>query len=46
MLIAIMGETFEKASEEREHNARLTKLSIMSGYINHINRDIDEESKM
>ena len=46
MLIAIMGDTFEKATDERENNARLTKLRIMGDYINLIVRDIDEESKM
>lgn len=39
MLIAIMGDTFEKATEERDNNARLTKLRIMSDYINLIVRD-------
>ena len=46
MLIAIMGDTFEKASDERDNNARLTKLKIMGDYIHLIVRDIDEESKM
>ena len=46
MIIAIMGDTFDKATDERENNARLTKLRIMGDYINLIVRDIDEESKM
>ena len=29
MLIAIMGDTFDRATEEKDNNARLTKLSIM-----------------
>ena len=46
MLIAIMGDTFEKASDERDNNARLTKLRIMGDYIHLIVRDIDEEPKI
>ena len=38
MLIAIMGDTFEKAIEQRENNARLTKLKIMGDYTNLIVR--------
>ena len=33
MLIAIMGDTFDRATEEKDNNARLTKLSIMGDYI-------------
>ena len=36
MLIAIMGDTFEKAIEQRENNAKMTKLKIMGDYIHHI----------
>ena len=44
MLIAIMGDTFTEATEEKENNARQTKLKIMGDYIDLINKDdIDEE---
>ena len=45
MLIAIMGDAFERATEERENNARLTKLRIMGDYIDLIDKsDSLEES--
>ena len=42
MLIAIMGDTFGQAMENRENNARLTKLKIMGDYINLIVRDSED----
>ena len=41
MLIAIMGDAFERATEERENNARLTKLKIMGDYIDLIDKSDD-----
>ena len=38
MLIAIMGDAFERATEESENNARLTKLRIMGDYIDLIDK--------
>ena len=38
MLIAIMGDAFERATEQRENNARLTKLRIMGDYIDLIDK--------
>ena len=38
MLIAIMSDTFDRATEEKENNARLTKLFIMGDYIDLIDR--------
>ena len=34
MLIAIMGDTFDHCTEQKENNGRLTKLSIMNDYVN------------
>ena len=39
MLIAIMGDAFTQATEERENNARLTKLGIMGDYVHLINKN-------
>ena len=39
MLIAIMGDTFDRATEERENNARETKLRIMGDYVHLILKD-------
>ena len=33
MLIAIMGDTFNKETDDMENNARQTKLQIMGDYI-------------
>ena len=41
MLIAIMGDTFDRATEERENNSRLTKLKIMGDQIHLIIPDED-----
>ena len=38
MLIAIMGDTFEMVTDDKENNARLTKLKIMGDYIYLINK--------
>ena len=43
MLIAIMGDTFDRATEERENNARETKLQIMGDYVHLILKDEDEK---
>ena len=45
MLIAIMSDAFDQATESREVKARLTKIKIMSDYIHLIdlNDDKDEE---
>ena len=42
MLIAIMGDTFDRATEERENNARETKLQIMGDYVHLILKDEEE----
>ena len=34
LLIAIMGDTYDRVTDVRENNARLTKLKIMGDYIN------------
>ena len=39
MLIAIMGDTFNKETDDMENNARQTKLQIMGDYIHLIQRD-------
>ena len=39
MLIAIMGDAFDHATEETDNNARMTKLQIMGDYIHLINTD-------
>ena len=41
MLIAIMGDTYDRATEERDNNARATKLRIMGDYVNLILKDED-----
>ena len=43
MLIAIMGDAFDRATDDRENNARLTKLKIMGDYINVINREVEDK---
>ena len=44
MLIAIMGDTFNQATAEKENNARITKLKIMGDYITLINpKDKDDK---
>ena len=43
MLIAIMGDAFDRATDDRENNARLTKLKIMGDYINVINRNVEDK---
>ena len=45
MLIAIMGDTFDHCTEQKENNGRLTKLSIMNDYVNLISQDMEEEEK-
>ena len=42
MLIAIMGDTFDRVTEERFYNARLTKLQIMADYVEFIDAEEDE----
>ena len=41
MLIAIMSDAFDQATESREMKARLTKIKIMSDYIHLI--DLNDE---
>ena len=41
MLIAIMGDAFDHATKEMNHNARMIKLQIMGDYINHIDMNDD-----
>ena len=48
MLIAIMGDTFDRVTEERFYNSRLTKMQIMADYVDLIdaedeNEEIDED---
>lgn len=43
MLIAIMGESFSEALEEKENNARMTRLNIMASYCGLIIIEEDEE---
>lgn len=46
MLIAIMGDTFDRVTEERFYNSRLTKLQIMADYVDFIDsgdEDISDE---
>ena len=45
MLIAIMGDTYDRATEERDNNARAIKLKIMGDYVNLILKDEDEPEK-
>ena len=42
MLIAIMGDVFDRAIDDRENNARKTKLNIMGDYINLIQKEPSE----
>ena len=39
MMIAIMGDAFDKATENRENNATQTKVKIMGDYIDLIEKD-------
>ena len=43
MLIAIMGDAFNQASESKEVKSRLTKIKIMSDYIHLINLSDDKD---
>ena len=45
MLIAIMGDAFDQATEKREINATSTKLKIMGDYVDLIVKDEDEEDE-
>ena len=45
MLIAIMGDAFDQATEKREINATSTKLKIMGDYVDLIVRDEDEKQE-
>ena len=45
MLIAIMGDTYAQASENKENNARITKLEIMEDYIHLIVHDIKNSNQ-
>ena len=45
MLIAIMGDTFSQATQEKENNARITKLQIMGDYIKLINQDEKDDDE-
>ena len=45
MLIAIMGDTFDHCTEQKENNGRLTKLSIMNDYVNLISQDMEGDEK-
>ena len=43
MLIAIMSDTFEKATNEKEKNARMTEISKISAYTYLIVREDNDE---
>ena len=43
MLIAIMGDTFDRVTEERFYNSRLTKLQIMADYVDFIDSGDEDE---
>ena len=45
MLIAIMSDAFDQATESREVKARLTKIKIMSDYIHLINLNDDKDEE-
>ena len=45
MLIAIMGDAFDQATENRENNATITKVRIMGDYIDLIARDDESEQE-
>ena len=45
MLIAIMSDTFDAEMDEKENNARLTKLGIMGDYIKLIEQTEPEEDQ-
>ena len=44
MLIAIMGDTFGRETENQDLNARITKLDIMTDYVDLI-KDVKEDEK-
>lgn len=43
MLIAIMGDTFDRVTEERFYNSRLTKLQIMADYVDFIDSGDEDD---
>ena len=43
MLIAIMGDTFDKVTEDKHVNATKTKLSLMSDYAGVYKKGSDKE---
>ena len=43
MLIAIMGDTFEQATNEKDKNARMTEIAKISAYSNLIMREDKDE---
>ena len=43
MLIAIMGDAFDRAKENEENNRKLGMLKIMGEYVHLIMQDGDEE---
>ena len=43
MLIAIMADTYAMATEQKENNARITKLKIMGDYIQLIRDVVNDE---
>ena len=45
MLIAIMGDAFDQATENKENNATITKVRIMGDYIDLIARDDESEQE-
>ena len=45
MLIAIMGDAFDQATESRDNNATITKVRIMGDYIDLIARDDESEQE-
>ena len=45
MLIAIMGDAFDQATENKENNATITKVQIMSEYIDLIARDEESDQE-
>ena len=45
MMIAIMGDAFDKATENRDNNATQTKVKIMGDYIDLIEKDEPEKEK-
>ena len=45
MLIAIMGDAFDQAIENKENNATITKVRIMGDYIELIARDDESDDE-